>query len=98
MTLLRPVAPGGHCYQCTHLTLPPVWELLPLLPLFLSAFVFFSLSFINIIALPVLPDSLSLCMFFIFCVSLSFVPVPVCQGQWKASSYSSSRRAREVLY
>lgn len=45
-----------------------------------------SLDFsVNVIALPVLPDSLSLCKFFIFypffvCV----VPVPVCQGQWKA--------------
>lgn len=40
---------------------------------------------VNVIALPVLPDSLSLCKFFIFypfCVCV--VPVPVCQGQWKA--------------
>lgn len=96
MTLLRPVAPGGHCYQCTHLTLPPVWELLPLLPLFLSA-CFFPLSFINIIALPVLPDSLSLHVFHFLCVSV-FRACTSLPGAVEGLLLLFSRRAREVLY
>lgn len=79
--MLRPVAPGGRCYQCTHLTLPPVWEL-PLLPPQPIHFPSFSCYIMLPLSTPRLSPSLHILFFIVppFCVCAC----TVCPGQWKA--------------
>lgn len=80
--MLRPVAPGGRCYQCTHLTLPPVWEL-PLLPPQPIHFPSFSCYILLPLSTPRLSPSLHI-LFFILVPPFCVCACTVCPGQWKA--------------